>query len=291
MKIVKRIFVFLFVFFILYIFISYIEYNRVVKDNENLLFKINTQEIKKDKSKIYNGIFYKLIIYNETNSEIKDGKALKKEYKSLFFNKKIYAYLDYYENPIDKDSYNLNNVEPDDNFEKIYSDDNYNYYTNNLNKKYIVFSNNEKIELKKAIDINMVNFNDLVDKGISVINILKNTKENNLINISVDSLNKKINNKESFILLIMQKGCSHCESFDPKFNRVLVSYGINSYYVDLRSISDNEYESFKKIATIKGTPTVLFFDKGQESIVDRISGDMNETFIVNKLYKKGYLIK
>ena len=54
------------------------------------------------------------------------------------------------------------------------------------------------------------------------------------IALSFEEYEQKINNKDSFVLLMWQTGCSHCEEFSPRFRSVQVNIilpGIQSIYL------------------------------------------------------------
>ena len=66
-------------------------------------------------------------------------------------------------------------------------------------------------------------------------------KENKyLIEISYDEFNKKIENKETFFVEIMQDGCSYCEAFTPKLEEVLMEYEVTGYKLNLSKLSEDE---------------------------------------------------
>ena len=53
------------------------------------------------------------------------------------------------------------------------------------------------------------------------LNKSEENEEKHLIEITFSELKEKINNKESFILLISQESCSHCAEYKPVLKKVL----------------------------------------------------------------------
>lgn len=108
--------------------------------------------------------------------------------------------------------------------------------------------------------------------------------------ITYNELETLLNNKESFILEIVQDECHNCESFSPKFRKVLKRYGIDAKQINLTNLSEEDNDNLKNLYNASGTPTVIFIEKGEEpSILRRIVGDTSEEKIVKKLKIAGYI--
>lgn len=125
--------------------------------------------------------------------------------------------------------------------------------------------------------------------------IVLNKKEKNenkyLIELKMDELREKINNKETFILLISQTTCSHCAEYKPKFKRVLAETKVTAYYIEKDLLSETEEAELKSIANISGTPTTVFIVDGEEAnTAYRISGSgADEQKIKDRLTAMGYI--
>lgn len=114
--------------------------------------------------------------------------------------------------------------------------------------------------------------------------------KNNIEEINFSTLRKKLENKDTFILEVVQTGCSACKDFSPRFNQVLGDNNLKAYSVNLTNFSEEEAKEFKKILTISGTPNVIFFNEGEEkSSMTRISGAVTNAKIIEKLKANGYL--
>lgn len=115
--------------------------------------------------------------------------------------------------------------------------------------------------------------------------------------LNYKELKEKIEKKDSFILYIKQDTCSHCQVFTPIFKDVLNSYEIDAYYIRLNTFNDNErtINDDKSVSIINtdinftGTPTVLFIENGNSSVMNRIVGSVNRNTVVNKLKTNGYI--
>ena len=108
--------------------------------------------------------------------------------------------------------------------------------------------------------------------------------------INVKELKNKINNKDDFVLVFTQEGCSHCESYYPIINNVSKNFDIKIYDINLTDLNTEEINELNKIASINGTPTTLFFIDGEEqTTLNRINGQTTEEKLVTKLKKLGYI--
>ncbi len=109
--------------------------------------------------------------------------------------------------------------------------------------------------------------------------------------ITFDTLQDKLDNKESFILTVIQDGCPHCAVFEPRFESVLNEYKVDAYYLNFTNISDQDFEKFEEIfGTGIGTPTTFFIENGQEKTkINRLSGEPTKKEIIRKLKQNGYI--
>ena len=108
--------------------------------------------------------------------------------------------------------------------------------------------------------------------------------------IKFSDLEKSLNNNKTFILEIVQDGCSNCEAFTPKFNRILKKNGLSSKQINLTNLTEEEKNKLDSLYNITGTPTVIFIEKGKEkAITNRIIGNVSEERVITKLKKVGYI--
>ena len=123
-----------------------------------------------------------------------------------------------------------------------------------------------------------------------IINSAKNTK-GDLIEITYDEIQEKIDNKEDFIIILSQTTCSHCAEYKPTAKQVAKKNNIVIYYMD--------YDKYKKEIQKKilsdfkfdgGTPTTFFYKEGKEtSVMNRLVGTVSESKIVTSLKKLEYI--
>lgn len=113
---------------------------------------------------------------------------------------------------------------------------------------------------------------------------------NKIVELSMADLNKKIEGKDTFILLITQTGCSHCEAFLKTVKNTIKDYDIVFYDINLTNLSSDEQGQLKLIANTSGTPTTVFIKDGvEETTLNRIVGETSEAKLVEKLTKQGYI--
>ena len=108
--------------------------------------------------------------------------------------------------------------------------------------------------------------------------------------LTFNELESKLNNQDSFVLIITQPGCSHCEAYLPVVQNVSNKYKVDFYVLNRTNISDEERTKLKNIANISGTPTTLFYTSGEEkSALNRLVGQATEYRLVEKLTSEGYI--
>ena len=123
-----------------------------------------------------------------------------------------------------------------------------------------------------------------------LIVLISGCGSSNITEISYTELEKKLENKESFILEVVQDGCHNCESFSPKFDEILKEYNLKAVSINLTNITQEENQKLSNLYNTSGTPTVIFIEKGEEpSISRRIVGDVTKEKIVSKLKVAGYI--
>ena len=157
-------------------------------------------------------------------------------------------------------------------------------------------------------EINLGNFEYVIEKCNEYLNLnsdlafLYNYRglcKNNLglyeeaikdFDISIE-LNKKVENKDSFIWVVSKSTCSHCASYKPKIETIVKEYGIDVYYIDFDDEDENTQKEFLDKFDLDGsTPITLFFKKGSEvSVLNRIEGDLPEEKVISTFKKMGFI--
>ncbi len=129
----------------------------------------------------------------------------------------------------------------------------------------------------------------LIYAGIT-LNKKSEEEDKSLVTITYKELDEKINNKDSFILVISRTDCSHCASFKPKLKSILSDNNIIAYEIATDTLSESESKKFKKLFTIQGTPTTVFITEGEETTVsNRLIGDVSSSKITERLKSLGYI--
>lgn len=118
----------------------------------------------------------------------------------------------------------------------------------------------------------------------------KESEKDYITYIAVNELEEKIKNKDDFVLVFTQEGCSHCATYHNVINSVAKDYDFNIYDINLSDVKKDDIAVLNKIASINGTPTTLFYIDGEElTTLNRISGSTSKTKLVEKLKKMGYI--
>ena len=114
---------------------------------------------------------------------------------------------------------------------------------------------------------------------------------NTITEIDYSKLGEMIDNKESFILEVVQTGCSHCEEFSPRFKAVLKTNDKEAYSINLYNLQNyNRYTLKKNESIVLLLLRRFYYQKMQEvSLIDQITMTMEElhdAMIVTGLFEK-----
>ena len=114
--------------------------------------------------------------------------------------------------------------------------------------------------------------------------------ESGLQLLSYADYQTKIDNKESFVVVLSRESCSHCANFIPVAKEFASEQKVPMYYVDTDTFSQEEWTTFEKSNTFLtkskgnwGTPTTVVL-AGNEA-VDYIEGETTKENLLN-LYKE-----
>lgn len=132
--------------------------------------------------------------------------------------------------------------------------------------------------------------------GMIYIGLVNTEKEKDLdkhlIEIKFSELQKKVDNKETFILVLTQTDCSHCMEYKPTLKKVLAEYDIYAYELNISEdkISKEDKAKLKQIANTSGTPTTVFITNGEEKTTStRLVGNRPSSDIIKRLKAMGYI--
>ncbi len=84
--------------------------------------------------------------------------------------------------------------------------------------------------------------------------------KNKIANISLEELNNKLNNKESFILYFQHDKSNTLKN---KLNNILEKYNLNGYSLNSEKLSEQEEEELKMIIPFE-KPSIVFIVNGKD---------------------------
>lgn len=129
----------------------------------------------------------------------------------------------------------------------------------------------------------------LIAAGVAFF-ILTSTNNSNVKVLKINELKEKINNKESFILVISRDDCTHCKSYLPVINKIGKEHNVTFYDISQTGLNDEDTKYLKNVANIDGTPTTVFIVNGEEkSTTNRLVGNVPEYRVIEKLKAMGYI--
>lgn len=115
-------------------------------------------------------------------------------------------------------------------------------------------------------------------------------QESKLISITANELENKIQNKDTFVLVVSQTGCSHCQQYLPELEIALQEVHLNAYVLNLSNLDKEGNALFSKYINISGTPTTVFFSEGTETTaLNRIVGYASKAKIIERFKSLGYV--
>ena len=119
---------------------------------------------------------------------------------------------------------------------------------------------------------------------------LKLSGDSGLVKLSYDEYQKKIDNKDSFVVIIERTTCSHCQNFMPVAEKFAKDNKLPMYYIDTDEMEEDDWTKLEKSTTFFkekgdnwGTPTTLV-QVGKQT-VDSIEGETTASNLL-KIYKK-----
>ena len=122
-----------------------------------------------------------------------------------------------------------------------------------------------------------------VKEGITIDESITEVKS-----LTYEEYENKIKNKDSFVLLLWQTGCGHCETFEPILNNVVDYYNIEVYSLNIGTLTDTEYAKLENKTFVTGTPTTVAFKDGITQS-KKLIGSKDEQTVIDFLVRYGYL--
>ncbi len=113
-------------------------------------------------------------------------------------------------------------------------------------------------------------------------------KPNPIIEISYETMIKKFEASETFILFIGANDCTHCLELKPVLIDALNDIKKTVYYIDTAKLSKEQINTVKeKYVAYPGTPTVSFIHNGKENQMRRFVGSGYSKDKIISLLEKG----
>lgn len=118
-----------------------------------------------------------------------------------------------------------------------------------------------------------------------------NMNKSKLVNINLDKVEEKINNKDTFILCVSSSTCINCERYLPKLEEISRDYNLEIFYIEVDKLSSKELTEFKNVISFDdATPVTLFIKNGVENTAsNRIFGNVSSDKIIEKFKKNGFI--
>lgn len=108
--------------------------------------------------------------------------------------------------------------------------------------------------------------------------------------IDYNQLKEKLDNKDTFVLLIGSDTCSACASYETTMTKVMKDTKIEIFYVNLHLLSEEDYNKVYSKYVVNSTPTTIFIKDGEETTTyNRIVGAADYKTVIEKLEKLGYI--
>lgn len=111
------------------------------------------------------------------------------------------------------------------------------------------------------------------------------------IQISYEEFEEKVNSDEKFVLFIGSESCSHCQTYKGTLNRVVKDYNVEIYYIDISSLTNEQFAYLNSHFPFTGTPTTIVIENGKEYERHscRIDGAKSYDYTIARLKKAGIL--
>lgn len=127
--------------------------------------------------------------------------------------------------------------------------------------------------------------------SILIINYINTPKEGELKKITYKEITTKIENEDTFILIVSKSTCSHCATYKPKIKTIAKDYNIDIYYIDYDTENEETQKQLLKNLNLDGsTPITMFFENGKEkSLLNRLEGDLSSNKVIEKFKEMGFI--
>lgn len=100
-----------------------------------------------------------------------------------------------------------------------------------------------------------------------------NNRLNGYTKISYVEFNQKKENGDTFPLVVGSNTCSACATYEVVMNQFIEDNQVEVFYIDLSTVSEEEYNNLRMEISFTGTPTTVFYQDGKlTSFYNRLDG-------------------
>jgi predicted bacteriocin transport accessory protein len=125
---------------------------------------------------------------------------------------------------------------------------------------------------------------------LSLLLLLTGCSRKTYQEIDLNTLESKINNKETFVLYIGSSTCSNCASLEPTLNKVIENYNITVYYINVHNLSDDDNDELLGMIDYGNkTPAIYFITNGEHDDINVIKGNQAYETLVKYFKQYGYI--
>lgn len=108
--------------------------------------------------------------------------------------------------------------------------------------------------------------------------------------LTYSELQTKLENKETFVVVLGSSTCSACAAYKLTMEDVIKDKQVEIFYLDIAKLSSDDSSKFESKFVIAATPTTVFIENGVETTTyNRIVGAASYTDVVKNLKKHGFI--
>jgi len=108
--------------------------------------------------------------------------------------------------------------------------------------------------------------------------------------VNYDEFQTKLNNKETFVVVMGSSTCSACAKYKTTMEKIIKEYQVEIFYLGLDKLTDEENDKIYSKFVVNSTPTTIFINNGEEiSTYNRLIGSQSYNDVVNSLKKHGII--
>ncbi|MBE6138795.1 MAG: hypothetical protein E7173_03530 [Firmicutes bacterium] len=108
--------------------------------------------------------------------------------------------------------------------------------------------------------------------------------------LTYEELLAKIENGETFPLVIGSKECGACANYKITMNSFIKEHQVEVFEIDLSTLEDEEYDKLKIDTSFNATPTTVFYKDGKlTSFYNRITSSVSKSVVEDYFRSNGYI--